>query len=89
MVRLCLTTEISPVAPQGDRCPCCVVVHIPCRGAEADSHGPDCSSDHRDSTVLLQGVRCPGCAGGARSQVPGQLIKRYRAGGRVHRDTAP
>ena len=24
-------------------------VQISCRGAEADSHGPDCSSDHRDS----------------------------------------
>ena len=25
-----------------------------CRGADADSHGPDCASDHGDSTVCLQ-----------------------------------
>ena len=27
------------------------VVQISCRGAETDSHGPDSSSDHRDSPV--------------------------------------
>ena len=27
----------------------------PCRDAEADPHGPDCSADHRDSAVA---VRC-------------------------------
>ena len=37
---------------------------FPCRGAEAGSHGPDCSSDHRDSPVAReQGDRCPCYAG--------------------------
>ena len=31
----------------------------PCRHAEVFSHGPDCSSDHRDSPVREQGDRCP------------------------------
>ena len=32
-----------------------------CRGADADSHGPDCSSDHGDFTVCLrQDDRRPG-----------------------------
>ena len=30
-----------------------------CRGAEADSHGPGCSADHRDSPVAVHGGRCP------------------------------
>ena len=39
---------------------CTVVVHIPCRGAEADSHGPDCWSDHRYFPVACgQGGQCP------------------------------
>ena len=34
------------------------------RGAEAVSHGPDCSSDHRDSPVAFrQDGLCPRCAG--------------------------
>ena len=41
---------------------------FPCRGADAVSHGPDCSSDHGISTVCLrQGDRCPCCAGRERS----------------------
>ena len=32
------------------------------RGAEAVSHGPDRSSDHRCSPVAVQGGRCPCCA---------------------------
>ena len=37
-----------------------VQVQISFRGVEADSHGPDCLSDHRDSPILLrQGDRCP------------------------------
>ena len=33
----------------------------PCRGAEFDPHGSDCSADHRDSTVAVprQGVDMP------------------------------
>ena len=47
------------------------VVQVSCRGAEADSHGPHCSSDHRDSplAVLDRGDRRPCCAGRAASQV--------------------
>ena len=32
---------------------------VPCCDAEADPHGPDCLSDHRDSPVASHGVRCP------------------------------
>ena len=32
---------------------------FPCRDAEADSHGPDCLSDHRVSPVASQGDRRP------------------------------
>ena len=32
--------------------PVALVVHTPCRGAEADSHGPDCSFDHGHSQLL-------------------------------------
>ena len=32
---------------------------FPCRGAEADSQGPDFSSDHRDSPGASYGDRCP------------------------------
>ena len=35
----------------GGRCPFCALQH-PCRGAEASSHCPDGSSDHRDSQTL-------------------------------------
>ena len=44
-------------------------VLIYCRGAEADSHGPDCSSDHRDPplAVLDRGDQRPCCAGRAAS----------------------
>ena len=44
------------------------IIVDPCRGAEAFSHGPDCSSDHRDSRVavnkvidapVMQAVRVP------------------------------
>ena len=47
------------------------VFQVSCRGAEADSHGPDCSSDHRDSplAVLDRGDRRPCGAGRAASQV--------------------
>ena len=34
----------------------------PLRGAEAVSHGPDCSSDHRHSPVAEHGGPCPCCA---------------------------
>ena len=44
-------------------------VLVSCRGAEADSYGPDCSSDHRDSqlAVLDRGDQRPCCAGRAAS----------------------
>ena len=43
-------------------------VQISFLGAEADSHGPDCSSDHGDSPVCLrQDDRCTCCAGRASS----------------------
>ena len=32
---------------------------VPCCDAEADPHGPDCLSDHRDSPVASHGVQCP------------------------------
>ena len=32
---------------------------LPCRGAEADPHGPDCSADHRDFEVAVHGYRSP------------------------------
>ena len=31
---------------------------VPCRDAEADPHGPDCLSDHRDSPVASHGGQC-------------------------------
>ena len=34
----------------------------PRRGAQAVSHGPDCSSDHRHSPFAEHGGRCPCCA---------------------------
>ena len=50
-------------------------VQISCRGAEADSHGPDCSSDHRDSPLAVfdRGDQRPCCAGRAASLWLSQL----------------
>ena len=38
------------------------VALVVCRGAEADSQGPNCSSDHGHSPVAEHGGRCPCCA---------------------------
>ena len=69
MVRTRRTTEISPVASQGDRCPCwwfdgaeTVVVpqlqfiedrRLPLPAAETALHGPAFSEDHRVSSVTV------------------------------------
>ena len=52
----------SPVAGHGDRRPCFAGRagrRFSCRGTEADSNGPDFSSDHIDFPVAPQGDRCP------------------------------
>ena len=52
----------------GGRCPYWQVVQISVSWRRGVSHGPDCSSDHRDSPVArAQGVRCPCYAGRASS----------------------
>ena len=45
-----------------------VVVHFPCRGAEAVSHGPDCTSVFDDPVVLV--VRVHRCRRGEDSRAP-------------------
>ena len=48
---------------------------FPCRGAEADSHGPDCSADHRNSSVSpVHGGRCLWFAGRADFPVVAQRL---------------
>ena len=64
------TTDIPQLLDTVIDVPVVQVVQLPGsftrRGAEADSHCPGCSSDHRDSPVLLrQGDRCPCCTGRA------------------------
>ena len=64
-----------------------VAVHLrgrcpSCRDAHAVSHGPDCSSDHRDSPVArLQGGQCPcyaGCAGSSGLSWRRQLLPQLQ-----------
>ena len=64
MVQTACRTKEIPVDGHGGRCPVLLVVHVPghlhpCRGAEACSHGLDCSSDHEIPQLLDMVIDVP------------------------------
>ena len=68
-VRRCVQRQVPSTAAVHQQGP-----FLPCRGAEADSHGLTVEADHRDSPFAVYGGRCPCCVGRAGSLVSGSHL---------------